>query len=72
VDVLAVRRRGRLLDGLLDAGDERERAARRLVLGAVRDDEDRQPPGVRVAPVPGRLVRPAAADDGADLSHHLR
>ena len=63
------------LDGpahrLLDAGDERERAAFRLLVGTMRDDEERQAPRVLAAPVPGGLVRPAPADDRADAKHHL-
>jgi hypothetical protein len=60
------------LDGLLDAGHEREGAAFRLFLRSVRDDEERQPPRVLVAPVSGGFVRPAPADDCADPGDCLR
>src|SRR5437879_5431916 len=65
-DVLVAGRRRGSRDGLLDTGHEGERPARRLFLGSMRHDEERQPPWVLVAPVPCSLVRPASADDGAD------
>src|SRR5919201_882120 len=37
-----------------------------------RDDEERQPPRVFVAPVSGCLVRPPSADDRADPGDRLR
>jgi len=41
----------------------------RLLLRAVRDDEDRDVPRVLVAPVPGGFVHPAADDDRAGPRH---
>jgi hypothetical protein len=61
----------RPLDRLLHPGDEREGAAGRLLLRPVRDDEERHSPGVLVAPVLGRLVRPPAADDRAHTGDGL-
>ena len=72
VDVLPAGRLPGPLDRLLDAGDERERAALGLLLGPVGHDEERQPPRVLVAPVLGRLVRPAAADHRTEARHRLR
>src|SRR3954447_1231864 len=43
-----------------------------LLLGTVGDDEDRQVPGVLVAPVPSRFVGEASADDRAHGRDHLR
>src|SRR5215218_4847781 len=65
VDVLPAGCFARSLDGLRHPGHEREAVALRLFLRPVRDDEEGQPPRVLVAPVPGGLVRPASADDGA-------
>src|SRR5207253_1473178 len=62
----------RYRDGVLPPGHEREGAARRLFLRAVRDDEERHSPRVLVAPVSGGLVRPAPADDRADPGDCLR
>src|SRR5438270_892564 len=72
VDVLAAGSLRGSLDGLPHAGHEREGAAGRLLLRPVRDDEERQSPGVLVAPVPGRFVRPATADDRAHTRNRLR
>jgi len=47
-------------------------AALRLFLGPVRDDEERQSPGVLVVPMPGRLVRRSSADDRADARDRVR
>jgi hypothetical protein len=69
VDVLVARRLARAGDRVLDAVDEHERVAVRLVAGSVRDDEERQAPRVAVAPAAGRLVGEAPADDGADALH---
>jgi hypothetical protein len=55
-----------LLDSLFHTGHERESAATRLFLRPVRDDEDRQPPRIFVAPVSRGLVRPTPADNRAD------
>src|SRR5919197_525906 len=61
----------RAANRLLHAGEERERAAVRLVLRAVRHDEERQSPRVLVAPVARSLVRPAPPDDRADTRDGL-
>src|SRR5215207_7700768 len=66
LNVLVARRLPRALDRGLDSGNEAEPAALRLLLGPVGHDEERQPPGVLVAPVAGRLVRAPAADDRAN------
>src|SRR5262249_53812561 len=71
VDVLVAGCRGGLLDRLPDSRHEREATAFGLVLGTVRDDEERQAPRVLAAPAPRGLARPAAADDGTYARHRL-
>src|SRR5262249_59709924 len=71
VDVLVAGGRDGLLDGLPDSRHEREATALGLVLGTVRDDEERQAPRVLAAPVLRGLVGPTAADDGTYARHRL-
>src|SRR5215213_3403717 len=68
-DVPVTRDLASVLDRLVEPADEVELTGVRLLLRAVRDDEDRDVPRVLVAPVPGRLVHPAADDNRTGPGH---
>jgi hypothetical protein len=63
VDVPVAGSGARPLHCLREPIDEGEAALPGFFLGPMRDDEERYRPGVPAAPVVGRLVGPAAADD---------
>src|SRR4029453_7474182 len=71
MDVLAVGGFDGPLDGFRDPSDEPEGAALQLLLRAMGNDEERQPPRVLAAPMVGSLVGPTTADDGADPGARL-
>src|SRR5919106_4420103 len=72
VDALVAGRLARPLHSRLASRHEAEIATLGLLLRPVRHDEERQAPGVLVAPVPSCLVGPAPAHDGPDPGRGLR